>query len=135
MAVETGMEYTVQVTVDEGNVASAVGSGTLPVYATPALIAQMENAAAQCMAAALPAGQTSVGGHVNVRHTAATPVGMQVTVSARVTAVDGRRVEFELAAQDAAGAVGSGTHTRFIVQAAQFMEKAEARRAAQGRHE
>lgn len=124
MSLEIGKSVTVEVTVDAANVASAVGSGLLDVYATPAMIAQMEGAAAACMADGLAEGQASVGTKIEVEHLAATPMGLTVAVTATITAVDGRRVDFEVTASDKAGLVGKGVHTRFMVDVERFMAKA-----------
>ncbi|MDL2294152.1 thioesterase family protein [Ruminococcaceae bacterium OttesenSCG-928-D13] len=124
MELNKGTAVTLEVTVDETNLASAVGSGLLDVFATPAMIAQMESAAAQCMAQGLTEGQASVGTRIEVEHLAATPLGLVVTVTATVVAVDGRRVDFSLEAGDKTGVVGRGTHSRFVVDVDRFMAKA-----------
>lgn len=127
MEIKTGTICKVETLVDKNNVASVVGSGLLDVFATPMMIAQMELAASTCLEEALDEGQTSVGTRVNVEHTAATPMGMKVTTTARVVAVEGRKVEFEVIAEDEAGEIGRGNHTRFVVNTGSFMEKAAAR--------
>lgn len=125
MAIEPGQECTVQTVVDENNVAGAVGSGLVSVFATPSMIAQMELAAATCMQPHLAPGQASVGAHVNVSHSAATPIGCTVTTTATVAEVDRRRVEFRVVSRDERGEIGSGTHTRFIIDVDKFMKKSE----------
>lgn len=125
MEIKVGMEYTAKTVVDKSNTASAVGSGLLEVFATPMMIALMELAAAGCIQGELEEGQASVGTKIEVAHTSATPVGMEVYATARVTGVDRRRVDFEVSARDGAGKIGSGTHTRFVVDAAPFLEKAQ----------
>lgn len=127
MAIELGMACTVEATVDDDMLASAVGSGTVDVLATPVMIAQMELAASLCIAPALEEGQASVGTLVHVEHLAASPVGAHIFTTATVTAVDGRRVDFKVVAEDAAGEIGHGTHTRFVVDTSRFMEKANSR--------
>lgn len=109
------------------NSAAAMGSGDLPVFATPALVALMEQAAVACLAGQLEAGQTTVGTHIAVDHTAASAAGARVTATVTVTAVEGRQISFAITAQDEAGPVGKATHTRFVVNAARFMEKAAGR--------
>ena len=104
-----------------------MGSGSLPVLATPVLIAWMEEAACGCCAALLEEGTTSVGTEMNMRHTAASPVGMSVTVTAELTAVEGRILSFRVYAEDTAGEIGEGSHTRAIVRAERFMEKTNAK--------
>lgn len=118
------------VVVDKTNVASAVGSGLVDVFATPRMIALIELAASRCIQPNLEPGQVSVGTFVRVDHSAPTPIGMNVAAVATVTSVEKRAVEFDVVVRDAAGAVGKGTHGRFIVDKAKFMEKAEARAKA-----
>ena len=127
MPIEIGMKFTTETIVDEKNTASAVGSGLIDVFATPMMIAQMELAASSCIASALDEGQASVGTKIDVSHSAATPVGMKVTATATVTGVDRRRVDFDVTAHDEAGEIGTGTHTRFIIDTAKFMEKTNAK--------
>ena len=127
MGIEAGMSHTESVIVNKGNIASAVGSGLVDVFATPMMVALLELAASQCIASALEAGQVSVGTHVDVEHSGATPVGMRVSATATVTAVERRRVDFEVVVKDEVGEVGRGRHTRFIVDKAKFMEKAQAK--------
>ena len=119
--------FTVHKTVTEADTAACVGSGSLPVLATPVLIAWMEEAACGCCADLLAEGMTSVGTEMNMRHTAASPVGMKVTVTAELTAAEGRMLSFHVYAEDAACAVGECNHTRAIVQAERFMEKTNAK--------
>ena len=106
--------------VDEADTAIALGSGDLPVLATPAMIALMEAAACDALVGHLPPGCTSVGSHVDVRHLAPSPVGSRVTAAARITEVRGTRVTFEVRATQASGSeaieIGTGTHTRVIVR-------------------
>ena len=127
MQIEIGKQFTVETVVDRSNIASAVGSGLVDVFATPMMIAQMELAASRCIADDLGPGQASVGTHIEVSHSAATPVGMKVTCTATVTGVDRRRVDFAVSASDESGEIGSGIHTRFIIYVDKFMEKAAAR--------
>lgn len=104
--------FTLHKTVTEADTAAHVGSGSLPVLATPVLIAWMEAAACGCCAGLMEEGTTSVGTEMNMRHTAASPVGMKVTVTAELTAVEGRILSFKVYAEDTAGAIGEGSHTR-----------------------
>jgi RimJ/RimL family protein N-acetyltransferase/predicted thioesterase len=120
-----GKTATTTTIVSENNTAKAVGSGSLNVFATPMLIALMERAACECLA--LDNGQTSVGTAINIEHTAASPLGAEITSTATITAVDGRKIEFEVAASDNKGEIGRGTHTRFIVDGERFMTKARVR--------
>lgn len=120
-----GNTYTHRLTVTEDKLASTVGSGLLRVFATPAMIAAMEQAACGALEPFLQEGQTSVGTALQIEHTAPTPLGMEVEVTATITAVEGRRVDFTVEARDAVGNVGHGTHSRFLVDAARFQEKAD----------
>ncbi len=120
-----GNTYTHRLTVTEDKLASTVGSGLLRVFATPAMIAAMEQAACGALEPFLQEGQTSVGTALQIEHTAPTPLGMEVEVTATITAVEGRRVDFTVEARDAVGSVGHGTHSRFLVDAARFQEKAD----------
>lgn len=122
-----GRTYEESVTVDKTNVASAVGSGLVDVFATPQMVALIELAASRCIQPCLDAGQVSVGTYVRVDHSSATPVGMKVTATATVTTVERRSVEFDVVVRDEVGEVGKGSHGRFIVDKAKFMEKANAK--------
>jgi predicted thioesterase len=124
MEITIGTTHTEETVVDERNVASALGSGLVDVYATPMMIALMELAASECVKPCLKEGEVTVGGHVNVSHIAATPIGMKVTAAATVTAKDRSRVEFAVVMRDEAGEIGSGTHTRFIVNKEKFTKRA-----------
>lgn len=124
MQITAGLSHSESTTVDQNNVASAVGSGLVEVFATPMMVALLEKAAAACIAPCLEDGQASVGTHINVSHSGATPIGMAVTATATVTLVDRRRVEFEVVVRDEAGEVGRGTHTRFVIDRDRFLQKA-----------
>ncbi len=120
-------EYTVTLTVGDGDLAQAVGSGDLPVFATPRMAALMEQAAAQLAAAYLDEGVTTVGVALNIAHTAPTLTGAVVSATAKLIETDGRRFAFEVSARDQAGEIGSGTHDRVSVKSARFLEKAAMR--------
>lgn len=104
--------------------AQSLGSGELPVLATPQMIALMENTAHKSVKPYLEDGQGTVGTLIQVRHTAATPVGMEISIEAKLTEIDRKRLVFEVRAFDAAGCIGEGVHERFIVSNDRFMEKA-----------
>ncbi|MGI5895791.1 MAG: thioesterase family protein [Oscillospiraceae bacterium] len=125
----TGKTFEVTKFVSEELLAKAVGSGDVAVFATPMMIAMMEEAAAKCIVPMLEPGQTSVGTMMNTSHVAATPAGMQVRAVATVTGVDGRSVTFRVEAFDEAGLIGEGTHSRVIVNHNRFEEKAQAKLA------
>jgi len=116
-----GKNATASTVVDEHNIASAVGSGLLPVFATPSMIALMEQAACKCLT--LADGQTSVGTAISVEHTAASPLGAEITATARIVGVNGRRYEFEVTAHEGDKLIGKGTHSRAAVDEARFMAK------------
>ena len=111
-----------QVVVDVGvhDTAVALGSGDLPILATPRMIALMEAAACAALAGHLPPDLTSVGSHVDVRHLAPTPVGRRITARARIVDVRGARIDFDVTAEEDAPAgstaIGRGTHTRVVVE-------------------
>lgn len=125
MTLSPGLTGEAATTVDDTNTAASLGSGLVPVYGTPALIALLELAAVHAVMAHLPDGSTSVGTHLDVRHLAATPVGMRVRATAILTAVDGRRLTFAVEAYDEAEKIGEGTHTRVVVESARFVRRAE----------
>ena len=124
---ETGIKGTRTVTVNEDNTAKAMGSGTLDVFATPALIALMEETCWRSVANELEEGCGTVGTLLEIKHTAPTPVGMKVTCESTLTEVDGRRLVFEVIARHAKGVVGEGKHERFIIQNEKFQVKANAK--------
>lgn len=125
MTLSPGLTGEAATTVDDTNTAASLGSGLVPVYGTPALIALLELAAVHAVMAHLPDGSTSVGTHLDVRHLAATPVGMRVRATATLTAVEGRRLSFAVEAYDEAEKIGEGTHTRVVVESARFVRRAE----------
>lgn len=119
-----GMKAECKCVVDGSNTAAEVGSGSLPVFATPALVALVEKTACLCIEGALEEGCTSVGTVVNVNHLAPTPVGMEVKCICTLTEIDGRRLVFQAQVSDAAGKVGEAYHERFIVKEQSFVAKA-----------
>lgn len=127
MEITVGMTATVTDTVCEKNTAETVGSGSLKVFATPAMVALMEKAACEALKGALDEGSTTVGTLVNVEHLSATPLNMAVNVTATVTAVEGRKICFDVEASDEVGLIGRGTHERFIVFSEKFMAKTESK--------
>ena len=118
-----GKTATAVTIVNVTNTAKAVQSGALDVFATPMMIALMEQAACECIADGLGPGQTSVGTEINVSHTAASRMGMEITATATIEAVLGRKVDFIVTASDLSGEIGKGKHTRVIVDAERFMSK------------
>lgn len=117
------MSLSCTVGVTHQKCAVAMCSGDLQVYATPSMIALMEQAAAECVLAELGEGMTSVGIYIVVSHSKATAMGDVVTATATLTEVNGRELSFDIVAQDTKGVIGNGTHKRFIVDRAKFMAK------------
>lgn len=125
--VQVGLKNTVSEEVTEEKTARAMGSGSLPVYATPAMTCLMEKAATEAVEALVPEGWTTVGISLHVAHTAATPVGLIVRADAEVTAVEGRKIIFTVRAYDDQGEIGVGSHERFAVAKEKFLAKAAAK--------
>ena len=117
-----------ELTVTEEMAAKNVGSGTLMVFATPAMIALMEKTAWESVQPELEEGSGTVGTALNVKHVAATPMGMKVTCETELTKVAGRALTFSIKAYDEAGLIGEGTHERFVVYNEKFQAKADAKR-------
>ncbi|WP_295581882.1 thioesterase family protein [uncultured Oscillibacter sp.] len=115
--------------VTEALTAAAVGSGALPVFATPSMAAMMENAACVCLQSFLEEGQGSVGTHLDITHDAPTPLGMTVWAEAEITAVseNGKLVDFAVRAWDESGPIGQGVHTRAVIHNGRFMAKCSAK--------
>lgn len=121
--IESGLKHTSTAVVTEALSARAMGSGDLPVYATPAMTALMENAAMLAVAGELPEGSTTVGGRIEVSHMAPTPIGATVTATATLEKVDGRKLYFSVIAMQGDTVIGEGTHLRFVVDKERFMSK------------
>ena len=123
-----GIKGKEQVIVSLSKSAREMGSGSLEVFATPALVALMEAASVNCLHGLLEQGQTTVGISINVKHTAPTALGMTVAAESELTEIDGRRLVFKVTAYDKAGQVGTATHERMIVDSAKLLDKANARK-------
>ena len=124
---EAGIKGTKETMVTNENTAKTMGSGTLDVFSTPAMIALMENTAYESVASELEEGSGTVGTALNVKHVAATPVGMKVTCETELIKVDGRALTFSVKAFDEKGLIGEGEHERFIVFNEKFQAKADAK--------
>ncbi len=122
-----GIKGTGEVVVTEALTAKTMGSGELDVYATPAMIALMEQTAYQSVSSELEEGMGTVGTLMNVQHLAASPVGMKISCETELVEVDGRKLVFSVSASDEKGLIGKGTHERFIVDNAKFQSKADAK--------
>lgn len=132
MAITVGIKNEIRHTVQQADTASAAGSGTLPdVLSTPRVIGWMEGASHHSVMPYLEEGQTTVGTLVNIRHLAATPVGMEVIARAELLEVDGRRLRFHVEAWDAVEKVAEGDHERFIIDTARFIQRLEKKIAGQ----
>jgi len=116
--------------VTKDNTALKYGSGSLSVYATPALVGLMEGASVQAIDPYLAEGTSTVGIDLKIKHTAATPVGMTVRAVAELTEIDGKRLVFAVKAFDDKEQIGSGTHERFIVTVQKFLQKVESKKSA-----
>jgi predicted thioesterase len=122
-ALQPGLSAEITISVSQAETAAHLGSGLVPVYATPALVALMENAAVRALEGHLPPGHTSVGIQIDLRHLAATPVGMQVRARAELTGVQGRKLSFHIQAWDEVEQVGEADHVRVVVNEESFMTK------------
>ena len=121
---ETGLTYTASATVTDGLTAASMGSGDMAVLATPAMMALMEHAAMKAVADALPEGSTTVGAHISSSHLRPTAVGRKVSATAVLTAVEDRKLTFDIQAEDEQGnVIGKGTHVRYVVDRARFLSK------------
>jgi len=127
MEIIIGMKGEAFTDVERTDTAAEVGSGSLLVYATPCMVALMEGAACNAIEAAVPEDKTTVGIELNIRHIAATPVGMEVRAEAEVTAVEGSIITFAVTAYDESGKIGEGTHKRAVVTSQRFLEKTYAK--------
>lgn len=121
--IEIGLKHTSELTVDKSVTAIQMGSGDLPVLATPAMMALMENAAMLAVKDELPEGSTTVGGHIASSHLKPSKIGETLIATAEVTKVEGKKIEFNVAAYAGETLLGEGTHLRFIVDREQFMSK------------
>ena len=123
MELTVGCKGQVTSLVEPQDTAQEVGSGSLRVFATPCMAAMMEGAACEAIEACLPEGQTSVGIRLEISHTSATPVGLEVRAEAELTAIEGKKLTFRVTAFDEKGEIGSGTHQRVLVQEQKFLDK------------
>ena len=124
-----GLAATVSATVSAEHLAARWASGELQVLATPQVIAFMENASWACVEPHLPPGHTTVGGRVEMRHTAPTPLGAHVTARSELVSIDRRKLTFRIMAYDEAGQIAHGEHDRHIIETGPFLESAKARRS------
>ena len=123
--IRPGLAGTAELVVAPEHTAPFVGSGRIAVLATPVMINLIEAAALKAVEHLLPAGHQSLGIHLDVRHVAATPVGLRVTATAEVVAVEGRTITFRVEAHDEREPIGGGTHERVVVSVARFDERVQ----------
>ncbi len=122
-----GLSAEMKITVTEAETAAQWGSGLVPVYSTPALVGLMEATAVKALAGQLEAGKTTVGGHIDVQHLAATPVGMTVRARAELTASEGRKLTFQIEAWDEVEKIGAALHERFVIDTEKFVARVQAK--------
>lgn len=120
---KTKLTYTSKTIVDKTNTALTLGSGDMEVFATPALTALMENAAMHAVAPTLPEGSTTVGAMIQTSHVKPSALGEEVTATAELTEVEGRKLTFKVTASDSKGIVGEGIHIRYVVDRERFLSK------------
>ena len=128
--VSAGQTATSTVTVTESNIAKTMKSGSLEVFATPAMCALMEEAAQAAVQPHLEEGEGTVGISLSISHDAPSPMGSTITAKATVTAVEGRKITFYIEASDGVGIIGKGTHERFVINNEKFMTKVGTRKAS-----
>ncbi len=121
--VSEGTKGIMEMIVEDQHSAKKVGSGSVDVFATPCMIALMENTAQTSIEDSLPEGYDTVGIEVNVKHIKGTPIGMNVRCETILKEVDRKRLVFEVVAYDEVGKIGEGTHTRFIINSDEFVKK------------
>lgn len=122
-----GLSAELSITVTDAETAAKWGSGLVPVYSTPALVGLMEAAAVKALEGQLETGKTTVGGHIDVQHLAATPVGMTVRARAELTAVEGRKLTFHVEAWDEVEKIGEALHERFLIDTEKFVARVQAK--------
>lgn len=127
MALTIGLEGTASTTVTPEKTAAACGSGSLPVFGTPFMLALMEEATCNAVSGALEDGQSTVGVSMDIRHSAPSPVGMKVRAEACLTEVNGKMLTFTVTAYDEAGGIGSGTIRRCIIRSESFVTRCQSK--------
>lgn len=118
-----GLTYTSTLVVSKDHVAAVMGSGDLHVFATPAMVALMENAAMLAVADYLPEGSTTVGAMMNTSHVKPSPMDESIRATAILTGIDGRKLTFSIKAEDSKGIIGEAVHVRYVVDREIFMSK------------
>lgn len=118
-----GLSYTSSVVVSEETTAAKIGSGDMPVFATPAMMALMENAAMLAVSDELPDGSSTVGGQIESSHLRPSAIGAEIKATATLEKIDGRKLYFKVEAYDGDNLIGEGKHLRFIVDRQKFLSK------------
>ncbi|MBR2399271.1 MAG: thioesterase family protein [Alistipes sp.] len=121
--IKVGLKHESQTVVSTTNTANTLGSGDMEVFATPAMIALMENAAMMAVAPYLDEGASTVGIEMATSHIKASPIGATITASAELISAEGRKLSFKVKAWDEQGVIGEGNHTRFVVDRERFLSK------------
>ena len=129
MSIEIGLKGRSETVVTEQNTANAIGSGLVPVFATPYMVALMENASANSLLPYLAEDEGTVGTQLNVAHSSATPIGMKVWAECELIEVNGRALTFTVTAYDEAGVIGKGTHKRAVINVEKFLAKVGQKKA------
>ena len=127
MSIYTGMKKTLTDTVTLENTAKTLGSGSLLVYGTPAMLLLVEKTAVALLSGQLEEGMTTVGTNLNVDHVSATPIGCEISCTVELADIDRKKLTFAVEVTDPAGVIGKGTHERFIVNSEKFQSKADAK--------
>ena len=130
-SLKPGLELKKTLTVDESRCIGFMGKEGM-VYATPRMVSDVEYACRDFLLAHLDTGEDSVGAHVSIDHLAATPLGLEVTIEAKITEIDRRKVAFSFSVKDTLEEVGRGKHVRFVVETAKSRERLAAKRAKAG---
>lgn len=125
-----GMSAILTCEVTTENTAAVIGSGSLPVYGTPAMIALIEQTAVALLEENLPENTTTVGTKLEINHVSATPVGMTATCQCTLSKIDRKKLVFDVEVRDEAGVIGNGVHERFMVEPESFVKRAESKKNA-----
>lgn len=125
-----GMSAILTCEVTTENTAAVIGSGSLPVYGTPAMIALIEQTAVALLEGNLPENATTVGTKLDINHVSATPVGMTATCQCTLSKIDRKKLVFDVEVKDEAGVIGNGVHERFMVEPESFVKRAESKKNA-----
>ncbi len=120
-----GMKASMEIIVDENQTAASYGSGGVSVYATPAMVGLLENTSLNAVDPFLPEGYATVGTHLDIKHLAATPVGMKVVANAELIDMDRKKLVFKVEAFDEKEKIGEGFHSRFIINKEKFLKMTE----------